>query len=195
MNMKKNKSSMQLALVAVIGLGACLYIVSASSQSVRTESTATSPGAKATPAQQAPAKSTGTATGGSGNTYHSLLTQTGNYECDYSQVQSSGQAKNVIYLSGGKMRAEFRSTSSGVGTSNLAVYDGHYLYEWQEGFSTGTKTVLTSLSQLPAAIPTDLTSGKIYGSSYESVGWLCHPWSADASLLAPPSYVTFTAAS
>lgn len=123
--------------------------------------------------------------------YTSLLTQQGSYQCDYTQVTTSGQSKNVIFLADGKMRAEFRTTSGNVTEANLAVYDGRYLYSWDEGASVGKKTAVTALSQLPAAVPADLTSGKIYGQSYESVGWKCHPWIKDASLLVPPSYVSF----
>jgi hypothetical protein len=65
------------------------------------------------------------------------------------------------------------------------------MYQWSEGASQGKRTVLSSLSQLPAAIPKDLTSGTIIGNSYESVGWLCHTWLTNKSLLMPPSYVTF----
>jgi hypothetical protein len=97
----------------------------------------------------------------------------------------------VIYLSGGKLRAEFRTISGNVTAANLSIYDGHYLYSWKEGQSTGTKTGVTSLSQLPAAIPANLTSGKIYGNTYESVGWKCHAWIANNSILVPPSYVSF----
>lgn len=125
-------------------------------------------------------------------TYKSLLTQVGSYQCDYDQVQASGKSHHVIYLYGGKMRGEFRSDNNGVTTSNLFVYDGRYLYQWREGASVGTRTVLTSLSQLPLAIPKDLTSGAIVGSNYESAGWLCHNWLTNKSLLVPPSYVTFS---
>ena len=41
-------------------------------------------------------------------TYKSLLTQSGSYQCDYDQVQSSGQSHNVIYIYNGRMRGEFR---------------------------------------------------------------------------------------
>lgn len=123
--------------------------------------------------------------------YKSLLTQTGSYQCDYSGVAASGQTSNVIYIYGGKMRGEFRTDNKGITTANLFVYDGQYLYQWKEGSSTGTKTVLTSLSQLPLIIPKDLTSGAIVGTSYESVGWNCHSWFTNKSLLTPPSYVSF----
>ena len=126
-----------------------------------------------------------------GSTYKSLLTQKGNYQCDYDQVTDSGKSHNVIYLSDGKLRAEFRTFSGNTSIGNIAVYDGHYLYSWQEGTSVGTKTLVTSLGQLPTAIPADLTSGHIYGSSYESVGWKCHTWLVDKSLLVVPSYLKY----
>lgn len=124
-------------------------------------------------------------------TYKSLLTQTGSYQCDYTAVDAKGQSTNVIYLYGGKMRGEFRTTSPGESTANLFVYDGQYLYQWKEGMSVGTRTLLTSLSQLPLIIPKDLTSGAIIGNSYTSVGWQCHTWLTNKALLSPPSYVTF----
>ena len=148
------------------------------------------------PTSTTPSKTTGTTPKApspikGGSTFTSVLTQKGNYECDYEQVEHTGQGHNVIYISGGKMRAEFRNISGDVQAGSLSVYDGHYLYAWQEGKSVGTKTVITSLGQLPAAIPQDLTSGRIYGTAYESVGWKCHTWLVDKSLLVPPSYVVF----
>jgi len=145
--------------------------------------------APAEPAQGQPPKSPTPIQGG--NTYKSLLTQKGNYQCDYDQVQSTGQGHNVIYLSDGKMRAEFHNVTGDVKAGSLSVYDGRYLYVWDEGKTVGTRTTVTSLGQLPAAIPKDLTSGKIYGTAYESVGWKCHTWLVDKTLLVPPAYVKF----
>lgn len=121
----------------------------------------------------------------------SLLTQKGSYQCDFTQVTSTGQSANVIYLYGGKLRAEFRTRNANGVVANLLVYDGHYVYEWREGASTGKRSILTSLSDLPLVIPKDLTSGQIFGDNFESVGWLCHTWLTNKSLLTPPSYVTF----
>lgn len=123
--------------------------------------------------------------------FKSVLTQKGNYECDYEQVSNTGKSHNVIYISGGKLRAEFRSTMAGSSGANLSVYDGHYLYTWREGTAVGTRAAITSLGQLPTAIPKDLTSGTIYGDNYNSVGWQCHTWLVDKTILTPPSYMTF----
>jgi hypothetical protein len=98
----------------------------------------------------------------------------------------------VIYISNGKMRGEFRSTSGTVSSANLMIYNGGYLYSWVEGTTVGKKTSINSLSDLPAVIPKDLTSGAIYGTSDNSVGWDCHDWLTDNSVFVIPTYVKFT---
>jgi len=175
-----------LVIVVILAIGTWFLLVpSSTQQSAGVNSATTTSQATTQSAPKAPSPITG------GNTYKSLLTQEGNYECDYDQVTTSGQNHNVVYISDGKLRAEFHN-NTGAGAASLAVYDGHYLYTWTEGKSTGTQTVVTSLGQLPAAIPQDLTSGKIYGNSTDSVGWKCHVWLVNKSLLVPPSYVKFS---
>lgn len=183
-----------LVIIAVVVLGVWF---SSSSSSNTSDSMSTSTEAASTPqsatqqTQQKAAPKAATKGVPNSTTYKSLLTQTGSYQCDYTAVDAKGQSTNVIYIYGGKMRGEFRTTSPGESTANLFVYDGQYLYQWKEGMSVGTRTLLTSLSQLPLIIPKDLTSGAIIGNSYTSVGWQCHTWLTNKALLTPPSYVTF----
>jgi hypothetical protein len=128
----------------------------------------------------------------SSSTYVSLFTATGNHECDYEQVTTTGRNSNVIYIADGKMRGEFRSTVNGNTTGTLMIYTGGYLYTWNEGMTTGTKTSITKLSQLPSIIPTDFAGGSIIGNNSENVGWFCHNWNKDPAMLQIPSYVSFT---
>jgi hypothetical protein len=176
------------AIAIVVLLGVWLYATPQTAMAPADMPTTTAPVAarvvSGTPAKPVTANT-------SGNTYKSLLTQKGNFQCDYSQVTSDGQSNNVVYISDGKLRAEFRSTIKGQGGSNLSVYDGRYLYTWREGTSVGTKSLITSLGQLPTAIPKDLTSGAIHGDGVNSVGWDCHTWLVDKKLLTPPAYVSF----
>ncbi len=126
-------------------------------------------------------------------TFKSLFANNVNRECAYTQV-GTVQGRNLVDLSQAKLYGAFRTTdSAGTAHNNLFVYDGHYLYTWQEGMTVGTKTTLTSLSQLPFAIPLGLQGGASYGTSDQSVSWDCHPWIPVPSLLVPPSYVTFSA--
>ncbi len=191
--MATNRLVIWIGIIALIGLGVWFYAMGNPSNPPESQSTADSTATTGT--VNAPADNPTRATApkpNTGNTYKSLLTQQGSYQCDYNQVQTAGQSTGVIYLYGGKMRAEFRTVSGTVTTANITLYDGHYLYEWHEGTSRGSRSVLTALSQLPLAIPQDLTNGKIYGSSYESVGWNCHQWLTNTAILNPPSYVQFT---
>lgn len=115
----------------------------------------------------------------------------GNYQCDYEAVSPQGRASNVVYLSDGKMRGEFRTTGAFATNNNITVYDGKYLYVWTEGFSTGKVTEPKTLADLPGIIPQDVSSGRILGTSANNVSWNCHAWLRDASKLTRPSYVTF----
>ncbi len=190
-----NSSTRAVAAVAILIIIALFawWTLGTSAAQPGGEMATTTATSTASGTEAAPASSSGTGAKGavSGSTFKSVLTQKGNYECDYDQVQQSGQSHNVVYISDGKLRAEFRTTSGNTTAANLSVYDGRYLYSWKEGLSTGTRTTVTKLADLPSAIPQDLTSGKIYGTSYDSVGWKCHVWIPDAKLLAAPNYVTF----
>ena len=104
---------------------------------------------------------------------------------------TGGQANSVIYIADGKMRGEFRTTGPKI-EANLMIYSGGTLYSWKEGASVGVKSTLKSISELPKAIPTDLTSGAIFGVNNENVGWDCHDWAKDPSLFDIPTYVKFS---
>ena len=143
-----------------------------------TESSGTAPGTSA-----AAPRST--------NTFRSIFTQSGNHECRYEQVGTSSQTTSVVYIADGKMRGEFR-TIGAVPSANLMIYSGGVLYSWKEGATTGKKTSISALSDLPQAIPQDLSSGAIFGVSSENVSWDCHDWARDVRLFILPTYVTFS---
>lgn len=127
------------------------------------------------------------------NTFKSIFTQEGDYQCTYEQVSATGRGSNVVDIADGKMRGEFRTTTSDKSINDLMVYDGGYLYTWVEGTTAGKKTQLKSIADLPNAIPQDLTSAAVFGSSSNNVSWDCHRWVKDLSVLAVPTYVKFTA--
>lgn len=162
-----------------------------SSQNVLSPGTSeTANGTTPTPpgASLSPAGSTGGAKTPTKNTFSAIFAQPGDYECKYAGVDGSRQHNDVIYIADGKMRGEFRTMGD---VADVMVYDGTYLYSWQEGKTAGTRTRLTSISQLPNAIPKDLTSAAVFGSSLKNISWDCHLWIKNASLLRVPSYVTF----
>ena len=126
------------------------------------------------------------------NTFKSIFTESGSHECVYQQVTSSSKSQNTIDIADGKMYGQFRTTSGNQTDATLMVYDYGYLYTWKEGATTGTKTTIHTVADLPAVIPHDLTSGAVLADGpLNSVGWDCHFWAKDASVLTPPSYVKF----
>ncbi len=190
--MNQNTITWGIVVVVLIGLG--FWYASSQSAMSTDNGMATTSAATTSATGESP-----TATGGTkksiapGNTFHSIFSQNGSHECDYAQVTSAGQVENKIFIADGKMRGEFRTVTAGAGagTANLMVYNGGTLYAWQEGKTTGTKTTIKTVSDLPTAIPTDLTSGGVVGSQLNSVGWTCHDWIKDSSMLTPPTYVAF----
>lgn len=123
--------------------------------------------------------------------FTSLLPQKGNYECTYQEVSQTSRSSHVLYLSEGKMRGEFRTTTANGASSNIVVYDGNYLYNWIEGQTVGKISQPRSISDFPAIIPKDILSASVLGSGLNSVSWECHPWIKVSSLLAKPTYVRF----
>ena len=121
-------------------------------------------------------------------TFTSIFPQKGSYQCDYEESSSSKVNSGVVYFSDGKMRIEFRTSRE---TANIMVYDGINMYNWVEGQTKGAISQPKSVSDFPAIIPKDFTTGKVLSVGDTNVSWLCHAWLKEASKLVRPSYLTF----
>ena len=137
---------------------------------------------------QASATPTPTATP---NTFKSIFAQSGNHECSYQQANVTGQSTSVIFIADGKMRGEFRTVSGSNTDASIIVYNGGSVYSWKEGATVGKKSSITSIAQLPEIIPTDLTSGAVFGTSANNVSWDCHDWLTDPKAFVIPTNITF----
>ncbi len=120
--------------------------------------------------------------------FTNIFPQKGNFKCVYEEVSPSKRSTHTMYFSDGKMRVESRTLS---GSSNIMFYDGRYMYNWVEGQGTGTLSQPKAISDFPAIIPKDITSGKVLGSGLDSASWDCFAWAKDSSLVTKPSYVIF----
>lgn len=177
-----------VVVVAVVLLGWWSYSMMATpAESVAVNPTPTSTDNTGTTGTVTPPSPTPV---GSGNTLSGVFAQNSSTVCKYNKVTPSGQSNDVIYISNGKVRAEFRDMGT---NGNLMVYTGGTLYRWKEGSTVGTKTQVKTLAELPLLIPKDLTSASIFGSSLDNVSWDCHPWNTDVNLLVPPAQVKFSA--
>ncbi len=178
-----------IVVIILIVLGVWYFSSMTPNTATSVTTTATSTATSTTPT--APV-TTVPVTAATKSAFKSIFTQSGNYECTYQQVGGSTQGMSTIYISGGKMRGEFRTTSGAASSANLMIYNGGYLYSWVEGTTVGKKTSISSLADLPQVIPQDLTSGAIFGTNDNSVGWDCHDWLTNNSLFVIPTYVKFT---
>lgn len=185
-------------IILIVGLGLWYSYSTSGAAPTQSDAGATTTALTAGTETSAANLSSGTsaASGSSGstagtNTFRSIFTQSGNNQCTYAAVTASIQSHNVVDIAGGKMHAEFRTTGS-VTTADLMTYSNGILYVWKEGATTGTKTSITSLADLPDAIPQDLTSGAVLGNSDNNVSWDCHAWNKDSSAFTIPSFVTFS---
>ncbi len=182
--MDKKKGLLIVIAVAIVLVG-ILYLFRSKTVSNSSMANETSTTSSSNP------NGSGQTTVGMKSTLGGIFDEPGSYQCDYEQVSGSSRSTNVVYISNGKLRGEFRTRSSTATTASLMVYDGVNLYVWTEGQSTGKVSQPKTIKDLPSVIPEDITSGKILGSSANNVSWNCHAWSKDATKLVKPSYVTF----
>lgn len=91
------------------------------------------------------------------------------------------------------MRGEFRTTTATDSIASIMVYNNGYLYSWKEGASVGKKSSIKSIAELPEVIPSDLSSGAVYGTSADNVSWDCHDWLKDVKVFVIPTNIAFSA--
>ncbi|MBP9669515.1 MAG: hypothetical protein KBE09_04475 [Candidatus Pacebacteria bacterium] len=120
-----------------------------------------------------------------------VISGMGNTTCSYERVSGNVRSSDTLYISNGKIRGEFRTTTSGVSKNTISYYDGSALYTWTEGTALGTKSSVRSAADIAMLIPANLTQGVVLGTALNNVSWDCHTWKVDATLLGTPKGVTF----
>ena len=138
-------------------------------------------------------KATPTKPSATPSTFKSIFAQSGNHQCTYEQVSPTSRSNSLVFVADGKMRGEFRTNSADATITNIMVYNGGYLFSWKEGAVVGKKSSIKSIAELPEAIPSDLSSGAVYGTSADNVSWDCHDWLKDAKVFVLPINIAFSA--
>ncbi|MES2087533.1 MAG: hypothetical protein V4467_00920 [Patescibacteria group bacterium] len=167
-----------IVVVAILAILGIWYFSSSTMPSVPAETSSTNTQTNVTPVKNT-------------TTFRSIFAQSGNHQCSYEQVNPTSRSTSVVYIADGKMRGEFRTITATTSTANLMIYSGGLLYSWKEGAVTGKKLSITSVAELPEVIPSDLTSGAVYGTNPDNVSWDCHDWLMDAKLLTVPANIKF----
>ena len=120
-----------------------------------------------------------------------IMGKGGNVRCTYEVTSAeSGTMSTVVYISGGKMRAESLGTDSeGVKTQSTVISDGQFTYVWSDKEETGMK--------IPAQQASGNTSSAWQGQAQyadpqQKADYKCESWNVDGTVFTPPSNITFT---
>ena len=106
-------------------------------------------------------------------------------KCDFSEPESG--TGGTVYIAGGKVRADFTSKSQAGTIGGHMISDGTVVNTWMDGMTQGFKSsfTMTQTASSTAAPHKGLDPNK-------KTNYTCTPWSADASMFALPSGITFT---
>lgn len=129
-----------------------------------------------------PTETTATASQVKG-TLKSLLTAGIPQNCSF--TNDTGGSGSV-YVSGGKMRGDFTSTSQGKTFSGHMIIDSGYSYVWSDAMPRGMKIAMSDVQ------PTGTPAANQGVDVNQSVSYSCKPWVPDSSMFALPTSVTFS---
>jgi len=113
-------------------------------------------------------------------------------KCTFSQTGGSGTSEGTTYVSGGKVRGDFTTTSSGKTMITHMISDGKTSYIWTEGEKTGFK--MTAIEASPSTVQTGSADTPVNSQADldQKADYKCSGWTTDGSLFTPPTNVTFT---
>jgi Tfp pilus assembly protein PilX len=160
-----------LVLLVLLGIGAYVMI-SKSSQSAASK---TAPVANPTETTASKAEAQGT--------IKALLTSGVSQECTFSTKQQA-TTDGTAFLSDGKMRGDFTSTSQGQTINGHMIIASGYSYIWTDLTKRGMKIALTEGQASGSAQSQGLDVN-------QTVSYSCKPWVSDASKFTLPADVTF----
>lgn len=115
-----------------------------------------------------------------------LLSLGGNQRCSFKSSTSKTSTEGTIYISGGKIRADFKTTIEGKVQEMSMIRDADMNYIWGPSLPSGIKMKI-SLDELSK----NQQAGQFVNTS-DKLNYSCLPWATDASLFTPPANVKFS---
>jgi hypothetical protein len=113
-------------------------------------------------------------------------------KCTFTNSGESGSSEGTSYVSGGKVRADFTTVTSGKTTISHMISDGKTSYIWTEGDKSGfTMTVSeTSASQTTGSQESTAVSSE--ADLGQKADYKCSAWITDSSYFTPPGDIKFS---
>jgi hypothetical protein len=119
-------------------------------------------------------------------TLKEMLTSGVSQTCTYNDTIANSEVSGTSYVAGGKVRADFSSTSEGKVTRGHTIFDGTVSYIWMDDTKTGFKFEID-----PAEIKTD-SNTEVQGFDLNNMAYDCKSWNVDDSMFEVPADVTFS---
>ena len=127
-------------------------------------------------------KFAGETVSGSGK-FSDFYTRSGSWKCDVRTETQGVTSEGVVYVSDGKIRADFDSTVSGNEVTSFMIHDGTSVYTWSSLQSQGVRMDVTEGEEV---------DGEAAGTGPQGdVEYNCAPWAADATVFIPPATIEF----
>lgn len=157
-----------VAVLLILGIGG--YVMMNKKPAETVTSAPVTEGASPTPARQS-------------GSLRQLLSGGVAKKCTY----TSGTTQGTVYVSGGKMRGDMRTTTNDENVVSHVIVDGTTSYIWMDGQTTGYKMSWDTTTPAPTS-----GAGQTGFDPDSSVDYDCGVWATDASMMAMPAGVTFT---
>lgn len=120
-----------------------------------------------------------------------LAMRGGSYKCSVaaSGTEGAGMTNMVVYVDGAQVRTDATMEQGGQGAvESHTITDGQFMYMWSSSMAQGMKMKIPEAGAGTGGATGSDTTGPNYDTRYS---YDCDPWSADASVFAPPADVTF----
>ncbi|HVM59003.1 MAG TPA: hypothetical protein VMT80_01600 [Candidatus Paceibacterota bacterium] len=171
----KNTTLVGLAVVALIAVGGAVYFLPSASPSAGTQETAA----------VGNANQSGAYTG----SVSDLMGRQGSWKCTMNTNTDQAVSSGVIYSSSGKVRGDFTTNVSGYGSmESHMIADGTDVYTWSPMMPMGIKVPMTASASAQSSAGASGSASFSAGTAYS---YDCEPWTADASVFAVPTDVSF----
>jgi hypothetical protein len=118
----------------------------------------------------------------------SLLALGGAKKCTFSNSDTQNSVSGTVYVSDGKMRGDFLSKSVSANVTGHMIMDSGYMYIWNDETNQGMKMAFNPNQEI-TPVPNHNSQAP---NLNQSVSYSCGSWSADQSMFAIPTNITFS---
>ncbi len=135
--------------------------------------------------EQADKVSTDTKGDTSQKTIKDFLAITTSQKCTVNHSSGVAVSSGTVYVSGGKIRADFVANTSGQTVGVHFVVNGPDAFTWIDGYPVGFKVPVSMADK-----PSSQTGGIDIN---QKLDYSCVPWAVDSSVFVTPTGITFRA--